>query len=258
MSDLTKMIDKAAQTILKSDYVIALVGAGMSVESGIPPFRGPGGLWTKYGEPDGSSFSRFLDDPKDWWEKYTSPQGYMKELVETIESAEPNPAHYALTDMEQLGVLKHTISQNVDNLHVRAGSKKLSEIHGNMFKLRCIACHAQYEMDEISREMLPPHCPCGGLIKTDGVMFGEPIPPKVLDRCQAETERCDCMILIGTSGTIYPAAGFPSLAKHRGATLIEVNPYETPFTEICEVILRAPAAECFPLLVGRIKQMKAR
>jgi len=258
MSDLTKMIDKAAQTILSSDYVIALVGAGMSVESGIPPFRGPGGLWTKYGEPEGSSFERFLDDPKGWWEKYTKPEGYMKDLVDTINSAEPNAAHYALTEMEKMGVLKHTISQNVDNLHVRAGSKKLSEIHGNMFKLRCIACHQQYEMNEIDKTVLPPHCPCGGLIKTDGVMFGEPIPPKVLDRCEEETYKCDCMILLGTSGTIYPAAGFPSTAKYRGAKLIEVNPYDTPFTKICEVILRAPAAECFPLLVERIKKLRAR
>ena len=258
MPDLTKMIDKAAKTILDSNYVIALVGAGMSVESGIPPFRGPGGLWTKYGEPDGSSFERFLDDPKGWWTSYSKPQGYMKELVETIESAKPNPAHYALVEMEKLDVLKHIISQNVDNLHVRAGSKALSEIHGNMFKLRCIACHQRYELDEISREVLPPHCPCGGLIKTDGVMFGEPIPPKVLDRCQAEAEKCDCMILIGTSGTIYPAAGFPSTAKYRGATLIEVNPYETPFTDMCEVILRAPAAESMPAVVKRVKELKAR
>ena len=256
MSDLSKMIDKAAQTILNSDYVIALVGAGMSVESGIPPFRGPGGLWTKYGEPDGSSFERFLDDPKGWWESYSKPQGYMKELVETIESAKPNPAHYALVDMEKLGVLKHIISQNVDNLHVRAGSKALSEIHGNMFKLRCIACHQHYELDAIDRTVLPPHCPCGGLVKTDGVMFGEPIPPKVLDRCQEETEKCDCMILIGTSGTIYPAAGFPSTAKYRGAKLIEVNPYETPFTDMCEVILRAPAAESMPKIVKRVKELK--
>mgnify|MGYP001765446929 CR=1 FL=1 len=258
MSNLTDAIDNAAQTILKSDYVIALVGAGMSVESGIPPFRGPGGLWTKYGEPDGSSFSRFLDDPKEWWEKYTKPQGYMKDLVDTINAAKPNPAHYALTELENIGVLKHTISQNVDNLHVRAGSKKLSEIHGNMFKLRCIACHQQYELNDVYKTVLPPHCPCGGLIKTDGVMFGEPIPPRVLDRCQEETYKCDCMILLGTSGTIYPAAGFPSTARHRGAKLIEVNPYETLFTGICEVILRAPAAECFPLVVERIKQMKAR
>jgi len=258
MSDLTKMIDKAAQTILSSDYVVALVGAGMSVESGIPPFRGPGGLWTKYGEPDGASFERFLDDPKSWWEKYTKPQGYMKDLVDTINSAKPNPAHYALTELEKMGMLKHTISQNVDNLHVRAGSKKLSEIHGNMFKLRCISCHQQYELNEIDKTMLPPHCPCGGLIKTDGVMFGEPIPPKVLDRCEEETYKCECMILLGTSGTIYPAAGFPTTAKYRGAKLIEVNPYETPFTEICEVVLRAPAAECFPLIVERVKKLKSK
>ncbi|MEA1959492.1 MAG: NAD-dependent deacylase [Chloroflexota bacterium] len=259
MSELTDAIDKAAKTILRSKYTVAMVGAGMSVESGIPPFRGPGGLWTKYGEPDGRSFERFLDDPRGWWESYAKQEGYVKELIETIEAAEPNPAHYALVELEEMGVLKHTISQNVDNLHVRAGSKKLSEIHGNMFKLRCISCHKRFEMDEIGKDVLPPHCPhCNGLVKTDGVMFGEPIPPYVLDSSYAETGKCDCMILMGTSGTVYPAAGFPSTARSNGAVLIEVNPYETPFTEGCDIVLRAPAAECFPPVVERIKEMPER
>jgi NAD-dependent deacetylase len=139
---------------------------------------------------------------------------------------------------------------------VRAGSVKLSEIHGNMFKLRCISCHRRFEMDDIGLDELPPQCPgCGGIVKTDGVMFGEAIPPRVLDRCYEEVDKCDCMLLIGTSATIYPAAAFPSMASGRGASFIEINPYETPFSAGCDVVLRAPAAECLPPVVERSKQL---
>jgi NAD-dependent deacetylase len=262
MSTFTKddpRVEKAARLLLQAKYAISLVGAGISVESGIPPFRGPGGLWTKYGEPDGRSFDRFLDDPKGWWQTYRKREGYVAELVDTIEKADPNPAHHALVDLEKMGILKHTISQNVDNLHVRAGSKELSEIHGNMFKLRCISCNRRFEMEEISLEELPPHCPhCGGLVKTDGVMFGEPIPPRVLDRCHSEVEKCDCMLLVGTSTTVYPAAGFPAAAARHGAHLIESNLYETPLSEMCEVVLRGPSAECLPPLVERIKELATK
>lgn len=250
-------VEQAARLLSQSRYAIALVGAGISVESGIPPFRGPGGLWTKYGEPDGRSFDRFMDDPKGWWQSYRRREGYVAELVDTIERAEPNPAHHALVDLEKMGIIRHVISQNVDNLHVRAGSIELSEIHGNMFKLRCISCNRRFEMDELSLDELPPRCPdCGGMVKTDGVMFGEPIPPRVLDRCQSEVEKCDCMLLVGTSATIYPAAGFPSLAARRGARLIEVNLYETPLSGMCQVVLRGPSAEILPAVAESIRQLQ--
>ena len=259
MTEISEAIEKAAWLMLNSKYVVALAGAGMSVESEIPPFRGPGGLWTKYGEPDMRGYDRFLEDPKGWWETYHKQEGYIKELVDTITAAEPNPGHYALVELEKLGVLKHTISQNVDNLHCVAGSESLSEIHGNMFKLRCISCGRRFEMDEISMDEMPPHCPeCKGLIKTDGVMFGEPIPPRVLDRCQDEAAKCDCMLLVGTSATVYPAAAFPSVARRRGASLIEVNLYETPFSGECDVVIRGPSAENLPLVVERVKKLLAQ
>ncbi len=251
-------LERAARLLLQSKYAIALVGAGISVESGIPPFRGPGGLWTKYGEPDGRSFDRFMDDPAGWWQSYRKREGYVAELVDTIERAEPNPAHHALVDLEKMGIIRHVISQNVDNLHVRAGSVELSEIHGNMFKLRCISCNRRFEMDELGVDELPPRCPgCGGIVKTDGVMFGEPIPPRVLDRCQSEIEKCDCMLLVGTSATVYPAAGFPSAAARRGARFIEVNLYETPLSDMCDVVLRGPSAEILPAIVESIRQLQA-
>ena len=257
MADVSEDIEKAARLIVEASHVLALVGAGMSVESEIPPFRGPGGLWTKYGEPDMRGYDRFISDPKGWWESILSRQGYARELAEGIAQAKPNPGHYALAELEEMGVLKHIITQNVDNLHYAAGSKNVAEIHGNIHKLRCVSCGRRFERDEISMEVIPPLCPqCNGYIKTDGVMFGEPIPPDVLQRCEDETEKCDCMLLLGTSAQVYPAAAFPSFVRRKGGSLIEVNPYETALTGSCHVVIRGQTGEALPLLVERIRSLK--
>jgi NAD-dependent deacetylase len=185
-------IDRAARLILARKYVVGLTGAGISVESGIRPFRGPGGLWTEYGEPPMDGYQRFLADPRAHWEQLIKRDGYIGELSEALERAKPNPAHYALAGLEELGVLKYLITQNVDNLHRAAGSKNVAEIHGNFLKTRCIQCNSRYEPGEISLETLPPLCPnCGGIIKSDGVMFGESIPSDVLGICQEETDKSD-------------------------------------------------------------------
>ena len=180
--------------------------------------------------------------------------GYARELYEALEVAKPNPAHYALAELEELGVLKYLITQNVDNLHRAAKSQKVAEIHGNFTKLRCIECYSRYEREEISLETLPPHCPkCGGIVKSDGVMFGEPIPMDVLRIGQEETSKSDCMLLVGTSAFVYPAAGFPQDVRRRGGALIEVDPYETALTPLCAVSIRGKAGEMLPLLLDYIK-----
>jgi len=230
----------------------------MSVESGIPPFRGPGGLWTKYGEPDMGGYDRLVADPKGWWESIRRREGYASEMLRGIEQAKPNPGHYALAELEQMGILRCIITQNVDNLHNAAGSKNVAEIHGNIFKLRCISCGSRYARGEISVEVLPPRCPkCGGVIKTDGVLFGEPIPADVLRRCEEETAKCDCMLIIGTSAQVYPTAGFPSYVHKRGGSLIEINPYDTPLTNSCKVVIRAPSGETLPQIVAFIKHLRS-
>ena len=134
-------IDHATRLILASKYVVGLTGAGISVESGIRPFHGPGGLWTEYGEPPMDGYQRFLADPKAHWEQLSKRGGYIGELSEALERAKPNPAHYALAELEELGILKYLITQNVDNLHRAAGSKNVAEIHGNFLKTRCIQCN---------------------------------------------------------------------------------------------------------------------
>lgn len=251
-------IERAAAIVVRARHVVALTGAGMSVESGIPPFRGPGGLWTKHGEPPMNGYQRFLADPAKAWHDRLSPSGPMRELWETLRNAQPNPGHHALVQLEDLGVLRCLITQNVDNLHRAAGSRALAEIHGNHTLIRCIECVSRFEPEAISLEELPPHCPrCGGVLKSDTVSFGEPIPTDVLERCFEEAERCDCMLVAGTSATVYPAAQFPLDVRQRGGNLIEINLYESELTPYCTVSLRGPSATVLPQLVTRITQLRS-
>ena len=250
-------IERAGRLILASKYVVGLTGAGISVESGIRPFRGPGGLWTEHGEPPMDGYQRFQADPKKHWEEIVKRSGVTSDFAKALNGAKPHPAHYALAELEELGLLKYLITQNIDNLHLAAGSKKVAEIHGNVKKLRCVACNARYERDEISLETLPPRCPqCGGIIKSDTVMFGEPIPLDVLRTCQQETRKADCMLAVGTSAFVYPAAGFPQEVKQRGGALIEFDLYETALTPFCDVSIRGKAGETLPQLVGCIKAIR--
>ena len=251
---LSKDVHSAVDLLLQAKYVVALTGAGISVESGIRPFRGPGGLWTEYGEPPMDGYQRFLANPEAYWEDMKDPRGYRKELYTTIENAKPNLAHHALAELERLGIVKHLITQNVDNLHRAAGSEKVAEIHGNILKLRCIECNSRYDREEINLDVLPPICPkCGGIIKGDGVMFGEPIPLDVLRICGEEASKADCMLSVGTSAFVYPAAAFPQQVQSKGGSLIEVDPYETALTRFCQVSLRGQAGEILPELVSRLK-----
>ncbi len=253
-----RAIQQAAALLLAANYVVALTGAGISVESGIPPFRGPGGLWTKYGEPPMDGYKRFLQDPKKAWEERLSPSGASKEIRDTIATARPNPGHYALVTMEEMGILRCLITQNVDNLHRRAGSHNVLEIHGNYTLVRCIQCTARFPSDAVSLTTLPPRCPtCGGILKSDTVSFGEPIPSDVLESCLRATQRCDCMLVAGTSATVYPAAWFPLEVHNRGGTLIEVNLYESELTPLCTVSLRGSAATLLPQLLHTLQVLQA-
>lgn len=254
MDAKARALDEAADVLLRARHAIALTGAGMSVESGIPPFRGPGGLWTKYGEPPLDGYQRFLANPRKAWEERLDPKGPMRELWKALCEARPNPGHDALVELEDLGILKAVITQNVDDLHRAAGTRRLLEIHGNATLIRCVECVARFARDEIDIAFLPPSCPrCGGLLKSDTVSFGEPIPPDVLQGCFEESERADCVLVAGTSATVYPAAQFPMTVRERGGDLIEVNPYETEITHLCRVTLVAAAGEALPLLVERVR-----
>ena len=258
---LDSEIQRAAALLLEARSVVALTGAGLSVESGIPPFRGPGGLWTKYGEPPLDGYQRFLRDPaKAWRERLHPTESWARGLSETLARAKPNAGHRALAALEGLGVLAALITQNVDDLHRQAGSKRLLEIHGNFSLLRCLGCNARYEpaaipVDETS---LPPLCPsCGGVIKGDTVQLGEPIPPDVLRDCYAAVERCDCMLVIGTTATVYPAAEFPFEVLRKRGQVIEVNPYESELTAAATLSLAGPGGTLLPRLLHYVERRSA-
>jgi NAD-dependent deacetylase len=246
-------IARAAALLRDAQSCVALTGAGLSVESGIPPFRGPGGLWTKYGEPPMDGFQRFLRDPAESWRERLNPsEAWARGLRETLGAARPNAGHLALAELERRGLLDCVITQNIDDLHRQAGSAALLEIHGNHRWLRCIECQRRFDPADLAvdPERLPPLCPgCEGWVKGDTVQFGEPIPPDVLRRCYEAVERADCMLLVGTSGTVYPAADFPLEVLRRGGALVEVNPHPSELSELATLSLRGPAGAVLERLV---------
>ncbi len=244
---------RAAMLIRAARHCTALTGAGLSTESGIPPFRGPGGIWTKYGEPPMNGFERFLADPAAAWRERLRPSGPMAELWKCIRNARPNGGHRALAALEASAVLKCLITQNVDGLHGAAGHRQVAEIHGNARLARCLGCAARLSVDDVDTSSLPPRCgDCGEILKSDTVSFGEPIPADVLDRCEREAASSDCMLVVGTSATVYPAAYFPQQILQRGGHLIEVNLYESDLTPLCTVSLRGAAGEVLPALVQAV------
>ena len=252
---MEELIERAASDLVNAKYAIALTGAGISTESGIPDFRGPSGIWTKDPEAERRayrSYDSFREDPKAWWqERLNSPN-----LLGDLEKAMPNPGHYALAELEKIGILKCTITQNVDALHEKAGTENILEYHGNILKLRCISCTARFGRDEFDLEKLmrenrlPPRCPkCGGVVKSDGVSFGEPIPSDVAHQSLEEAWKCDLMLICGTSAVVYPFANLPRTAREKRAerqrktatgiyavervpavTIIEINAEPTPLT----------------------------
>ncbi|MDP9236809.1 MAG: hypothetical protein M3P30_05335 [Chloroflexota bacterium] len=252
-------IERAAEALASARYAIALVGAGISVESGIPPFRGPGGLWTKQGEPPMDGYQRFMLDPRAGWQAMLARRANNEEFSRALSAAVPNAAHLALAGLETMGVLRHTITQNIDNLHFDAGSRSVTEIHGNRTKVRCIDCGGRWPFDEIDigePENLPPACRlCRGILKSDTVMFGEPIPQAALSECHEQVALADCMLIAGTSASVTPAAWFPQMVLERGGVLVEVNTEPTPFTRQALASIRAPAGEALPQLVDRIRAL---
>jgi NAD-dependent deacetylase len=255
---LEALSQQAAEILLSANHVIALTGAGISAESGIPTFRGKEGLWTKHGEPPLNQYQDFITDPETWWERVVERRRNPDELSAAVREAVPNDGHFAMAELERLGVLKHIITQNIDNLHRLAGSEQITEIHGNSQWLRCLGCGTRAPFDEIP-EQRPPRCDdCGSLVKTDTVMFGEPIPRDALETCIQEAGRADCMLLVGTTAVVSPAADFAWEIHGRGHPLIEVNLDPTVITDRCEVAIHGKAGEIMSRIVDKVKRASAK
>ena len=249
-TDAAHAVDIAAELIMRSQHVVALVGAGLSSESGIPTFRGKDGIWTKFGEPTFDGWELFNRDPGKWWQEALERRNTVSDFSQAIENAQPNAGHIAMADLEAMGKLAHIITQNIDGLHRRAGSRALTEIHGNRFLARCMSCGSREPLERVSLDRLPPLCvECGGILKNDTVMFGEPIPEDALRDCYLHASLADLFLVVGTSAVVYPAAEFPVMAKRRGAPLVEINPDATPLTPIADVVIRAPAGESLSAIV---------
>ena len=264
---IEQTIQRAARDLVKSKYGIALTGAGISTESGIPDFRGPSGVWTLNPEAERRayrSYEEFMEDPKGWWENTLARPGHTFSLG-NLETAMPNSGHYILAELEKMGILKWTITQNIDALHEKAGTVNLLEFHGSVAKLRCLSCGSRFRRDEFDLEklarenQLPPSCPkCRGLLKTDTVFFGEPIPDDVAEQSFEAAEKCDLMLICGTSAVVYPFATLPRIARQRrDVTIIEVNAEPTPLTEegVSDYLLQGKTGEILPRILEEVKKI---
>jgi NAD-dependent deacetylase len=235
--NITK-IKEAVKLIRKAKYTVAFTGAGISVASGIPPFRGENGLWNKT-DPIFLEIDFFKKKPLQSWKK-------IKEIFyDSIGDAEPNIAHEILAKMEKRSFLESIITQNIDHLHQRAGNRFVYELHGTYKRLVCTECNSEYDMSFADLNFLPPTCfICKGILKPDMVFFNEPIPLFAKKRSFEEAEKSDLLIIIGTNAEVLPAADIPVVAKNTGSKIIEINIRETHFThEITDIFLKGKADE---------------
>lgn len=212
-----------AELICKAKHPIAFTGAGISVESGIPPFRGQGGLWNKY-DPGFLTLSTFHRQPEKSW-------AIIKEIFyDHWGEASPNPAHHALAQLEQMGLLKGIVTMNIDNLHQKAGSAKVIEYHGTIDRMICEKCGKTYPAQKTLTQQIPPKCTCGAILKPDFIFFEEGIPSQAYSESITLARKTDLVLVIGTTGEVMPACYIPIIAKQGGATIIEINPSASTYT----------------------------
>jgi NAD-dependent deacetylase len=247
---MDELIKKAAEDLSGAKMVTALTGAGISVESGIPPFRGKGGLWEKYDPMEVAHIDAFLQNPTKAWNLL------FKDMKEVLDKATPNDSHKGLAKLEAFGILKTIITQNVDGLHQMAGNTDVIEIHGNMAWQRCMKCDAHFKTSRLEITEIPPRCDCGGILRPNAVLFGEMIPQEALWRSRQVATDCDVMLVMGTSAVVQPAALMPVVAKESGAKVIEINAERTPLTgEISDYLILGTAGDVMNGIVAQIERM---
>jgi len=239
---LVDMSNQIRRVIQSSNRIVAFTGAGISAESGIPTYRGAGGVWTKYDPSKYASIEYFNRDPSYYWQFFKDVRH------DLIADANPNLAHQALSKLEHDGRLRAIITQNIDGLHQNAGSKRVLELHGNTRRFYCMDCKAKYSLDEawdMVMNELPPLCKnCHGIIRPDVVLFGEMLPYKTVEEAEFEASNCDLMLVIGSSLVVYPAAYLPETALMNGAKVVIINVDPTP--------LDAKATMCFHVEAGNL------
>jgi NAD-dependent deacetylase len=234
------------EALQRAKSVAALTGAGISAESGIPTFRGPGGLWRNYHPHELATPEAFARDPRLVWEWYDWRRGL-------IAQAQPNPGHLALVELERRvasGRGSFTlVTQNVDGLHERAGSRKIAKLHGDIWRVRCVDCGRQERNEQVPLARLPPCCACGGLLRPGVVWFGEMLPRDEWRRAVEASQRAEIVLVVGTSAVVYPAAGLIEVAQHAGARVAILNAGPTPIDAGADWVLRGRAGEILPRLL---------
>ncbi|OFX19462.1 MAG: RNA polymerase subunit sigma [Bacteroidetes bacterium GWA2_31_9b] len=241
-------VDSAVELILNSNFAIAFTGAGISVESGIPPFRGKDGLWSKY-DPNVLDLNNFFLFPVESWK-------VIKEIFyDFFGSAKPNSAHIALAELEHRKMIKAVITQNIDNLHTIAGSKEVYEFHGNSRMLVCPNCGENYVAAEVDLNEIVPLCnKCHGVLKPDFIFFGESITTLAYQKSVEAAEKADLVIIIGSTGEVTPASMIPTIAKQNGAKIIEINPERSLFTDsVTDVFLQGKATVIMEQIINELK-----
>lgn len=238
---------KAAEILDSRGSAVALTGAGISVESGIPAFRGAQGLWERFDPAEYATIGAFLQDPEKVWRM-------LSEMIGTLREATPNAAHRGLAELERMGILRSVITQNVDGLHQAAGSRRVIEYHGNPQELVCVDCGMRYPSARKIAEGIPPRCGCSAILKPDIVFFGEPIPWEAQEQAEEDARSCRVLLVIGTSAQVAPACDIPGIAKGEGAFVIEINPEETVLTSrITDIHLPGTASEAVTRLVEMVR-----
>jgi NAD-dependent deacetylase len=253
-------MDAAAEAIgiLKGcARIAAFTGAGISAESGIPTYRGAGGIWGKFDPARVAHVDTFREDPSLYWEFFRAVR------YPSLRDAKPNAGHAALARLEAAGRLSCVVTQNIDGLHRAAGSKRVIELHGNSRRIECLDCGAVFGMEEVHGQMaaggkkVPACAACGGRLKPAVVFFGEGLPPDALREAAEETEACDAMLCVGSSLVVYPAAAFPESVAARGAPVLIVNADPTPLDPHARFVTRVPAGTFLPALAEKLLESGA-
>lgn len=243
---MDEILKKAQNAIKKSEKLMVFTGAGISKESGVPTFREAGGLWDKFKVEDFATLESFKKRPVEVWEWYRMRRDLARKV-------EPNPAHYACAELDNNHEDFMIATQNIDNLHYRAGAKRVLELHGNLFRSYCLECGSKVDESQADLVGEVPECVkegCKGVMRPDVVWFGEYLDPDVLEETTRFASECDCCIVIGTSGLVYPAAQLPYLAKRNDAAIIEVNPEPSTITAIADYFFKEQAGIIMPKLVS--------
>ena len=247
---MQNLIEQSADIIGNSELTLALTGAGVSVESGIPDFRSAQGLWSKYDPAEYAAIDAFRARPEMVWEM-------LREMDDLISDAKPNKAHLGMGELERMGCLHWIVTQNVDNLHQRGGSKNVIEYHGNSSTLSCLWCGSGYRSED-RRNQYPPRCDCGRILKPDVVFFGEAIPQDALSRSFQLASAAQALLVAGTSAVVSPANSIPAIAKRNGARIIEINMERTHLTDtVTDVFLQGSAGTIISDLVDAVKRKTA-